>query len=136
MQPGLRMNAAASARRRALDTADSPVTVTRMIVHRNTMKGKRCKHPLVEWVRARGLAATAQHISSAGVYASAEHADADVSALQESLQIYWETNQVGDGVFPEDCVLQLGSRIKLWAPGTHADIGFAYGHPCMDGRAR
>ena len=99
------------------------------------MKGKKGKHTIRDWLRQRGLAATARNISSAGVYASAVHADADVSALQQSLQIYWQTNQVGEGVFPEECLLQFGSRIQLWAPGTHANIGFAYGHPDMDGRA-
>ena len=130
---GVRMTTT-SARPRALDSADTQVR--RTIVHRNTMKGKKGKHTIRDWLRQRGLAATARNISSAGVYASAVHADADVSALQQSLQIYWQTNQVGEGVFPEECLLQLGSRIQLWAPGTHANIGFAYGHPDMDGRVR
>ena len=130
---GVRMTTT-SARPRALDSADTQVR--RTIVHRNTMKGKKGKHTIRDWLRQRGLAATARNISSAGVYASAVHADADVSALQQSLQIYWQTNQVGEGVSPEDCLLQLGSRIQLWAPGTHANIGFAYGHPDMDGRVR
>ena len=41
-----------------------------------------------------------------------------------------------NGTYPDDVEVQVGSRIKLWAHNTHADIGFAYAHPSMDGHPR
>ena len=62
--------------------------------------------------------------------------EADVSCLAEALRNYWVANDIGDGEYPEDARLVLGSRIKLWAAGTHEDIGSAIAHPCLDGEPR
>ena len=79
---------------------------------------------------------TAANLSAIGPYASTTAADADLSGLLHALRNYWAENGIGDGTYPTDAVLQLGSKVKLWAPGTHVDIGYAVGHPNLDGRAR
>ena len=65
--------------------------------------------------------------------------DADVSGVEIALRAYWRNNELGlgqDGQLPADLELVLGSRIKLWSAGVHKDIGYAYGHPSLDGKPR
>ena len=79
---------------------------------------------------------TADKLSAIGPYASTTAADADLSGLLQALQNYWRENSIGDGTYPTDVPLQLGSKVELWAPGMHMDIGYAAGHPCLDSNAR
>ena len=79
---------------------------------------------------------TAANLSAIGPYASTTAADADLSGLLQALQNYWRENSIGDGTYPTDVPIHLGSKVKLWAPGTHVDIGYAVGHPHLDNEAR
>ena len=79
---------------------------------------------------------TADKLSAIGPYASTTAADADLSGLLQALQNYWRENSIGDGTYLTDVPIHLGSKVKLWAPGTHVDIGYAVGHPRLDNEAR
>ena len=107
--------------------------------HTNVMVGWTSKkHTARMKVTAQfgNVAITAGRLSAIGVYASTTGADANLTGLLQSLQNYWSENSIGDGVYPLTAPLALGSKVKLWAPGTHVDIGYAVGHPNLDGRAR
>ena len=110
--------------------------------HENAMVGWTSKKHTARTRVAAHFAAlgtvplTAANLSAIGPYASTTAADADLSGLLHALRNYWAENGIGEGAYPEDAVLQLGSKVKLWAPGTHVDIGYAVGHPNLDGRAR
>ena len=83
-----------------------------------------------------GSSLSATVLSTIGPYASTTAADADLSGLLQALQNYWRENSIGDGTYPTDVPIHLGSKVKLWAPGTHVDIGYAVGHPRLDNEAR
>lgn len=104
--------------------------------HVNTAVGLKCQHDVKTRLIQLRQSPTASNISTLGVYKSTTAGNADVRALAESLQNYWQQYEVGDGEFPEDVLLHIGSKIKLWAQGSHEDIGYAVGHPCLDGTAR
>ena len=111
-------------------------------MHNNKLVGKGGKHPLTVWARENKLRMTPKDLSTATVYCPFSlHArvDADVSGLEHALKVYWRDNNLGlgeDGELPADMELRLGSRIKLWSAGVHRDIGYAYGHPKLDGKPR
>ena len=54
--------------------------------------------------------------------------------LEKELENFWRVNGLGE--YPVDAKLSVASRVKLWAAGTHADIGYAAAHPNFDGKAR
>ena len=110
--------------------------------HDNVAVGMSTKSAKRHTARARVTAQfgavplTAANLSAIGPYASTTAADADLSGLLQALQNYWRENSIGDGTYPTDAPIHLGSKVKLWAPGTHVDIGYAVGHPRLDNEAR
>ena len=113
------------------------------VVHKNKMKGaglkKRNTHALYELAKEAKYPRTAEGLSQVGIYrprTKAVPVDADVSELHSSLKTFWEDEDIDGGVYPEHATIVLGSRVRLWAHETHADIGFAVGHPKQDGKAR
>ena len=104
--------------------------------HQNMVVGLKCQHEVKTRLANLRQAPTASNISALGIYRSTTAAHADVIALEKSLQNYWQQYEIGDGEFPEGVHLHIGSKIKLWAQGSHDDIGYAVGHPCLDGTAR
>ena len=104
--------------------------------HHNMVVGLKCQHEVKARLANLRQPPTASNISALGIYKSTTAAHADVIALEESLRNYWQKYEIGDGEFPEGVHLHIGSKIKLWAQGSHDDIGYAVGHPCLDGTAR
>ena len=49
---------------------------------------------------------------------------------------YLAAARVNEGKIPEDVEVRVGSRLKIWAAGTHTDLGYAYAHPNINGRPR
>ena len=99
-------------------------------------RGTKGKHMAVNMLKERKMAVTAPHLAGLNVCQSTPAFDVDLSRLHAELKEYWSRNGLNGGTYPDDAVLQVGSRIKLWAPKTHSDIGFAYAHPSLDGNPR
>ena len=111
----------------------------REVTHRNVAVGvderhAKWQHPVMRMMRERGLPTTAANISMLGVYHSTEQLEANVGMLEKELENFWRVNGLGE--YPVDAKLSVASRVKLWAAGTHADIGYAAAHPNFDGKAR
>ena len=113
------------------------------VEHKNKMKGaglnERATHALYLLAKTAEYPRTAEGLSQVGIYrprTKAVPVDADVSELHSSLKNFWEEEGIDGGVYPEHATIVLGSRVRLWAHQTHADIGYAVGHPKLDGRAR
>ena len=100
-------------------------------------------------MRAHALSLTAGRVCVAhGIHVTGPHCSepeaqrprrAQQQACGQGLKVYWRNNNLGlgeDGELPADMELSLGSRIKLWSAGVHRDIGYAYGHPKLDGKPR
>ena len=103
------------------------------------MSGKHCKHTLKRLAAGAGVDTTAAALSEFTSYCTAtpkEPIGADVTDLAKALRAYWREQNLAGGQYPAKARLVLGSRIKLWAKDTHYDIGYAYGHPNVDGRRR
>ena len=75
--------------------------------------------------KSAGLSLTARNISTIGVLCEAAAGPVCVKALIKTLVEYWSNFVKTE--FPEQAPIELGSRVKLWAAGTHRDIGFAWG---------
>ena len=76
------------------------------------------------------------NLNENGIYCQTPHLDADLSRLPRALKTYWADNNIDGGVYPPITVLYLGSRVQLWADGTHRNIGWLYAHPKHQNRAR
>jgi hypothetical protein len=101
--------------------------------------GKRGKHTAVRMLREAKLKVTARNLANLnenGIYCQTPHLDADLSRLPRALKTYWADNNLDGGVYPPSTVLYLGSRVQLWADGTHRNIGWLYAHPNHQNRAR
>jgi len=105
-------------------------------IDRAMHRGTKGKHMAVNMLKERKMAVTAPHLAGLNVCQSTPAFDVDLSRLHAELKEYWSRNGLNGGTYPDDAVLQVGSRIKLWAPKTHSDIGFAYAHPSLDGNPR
>ena len=84
------------------------------------------------------MSLTADKLGAIGPYASTTAAGADLSGLLHAVQNYWRENSIGDGmyIYPTDVPIQAGSKVGLWAPGTHVGIGYAVGHLRLNNGAR
>ena len=104
--------------------------------HQNVAIGLKGDHVLKRTLGALGQELTARNISLQKEYCSTPAAKIDVAALENALETYWRANQIGDGVYPAQAQILLGSRVQLWEAGTHTNLGYATGHPSLDGRPR
>ena len=110
--------------------------------HENVAAGTSAKSAKRHTARAHitaqfgNVSLTAANLSAIGLYAPTTATDAALLGLLHALQNYWRENSIGDSTYPTDVPLQLGSKVKLWAPGMHMGIGYATGHPCLDSNAR
>lgn len=97
----------------------------RVRVHQNIIVGVKGSHPVKHRLKSAGLSLTARNISTIGVFCEDAAGPVCVKALIKTLVEYWSNFIKTE--FPEQAPIELGSRVKLWAAGTHRDIGFAWG---------
>ena len=112
--------------------------------HVNFVKGMhmamRCgaqgTHAAVNTLRAQKLRVTAPNLAQLSEFHELPQFTVNFSRLRKELKEYWTRNGLNSRNCPDDVELQVGSRVKLWAHEMHADIGFAYAHPSLDGKPR
>ena len=73
--------------------------------------GKRCKHTAVRLHREGKKAITALNLSRLYIYCRTLFLNADFSRLCRTLRAYWLANRLDGGVYPENMVIQVGSRV-------------------------
>ena len=56
--------------------------------------------------------------------------------LKQEFETYLAAADINEGAIPDDVEVQVGSRVKIWAAGTHTDVGYMYAHPNINGRPR
>ena len=104
--------------------------------NRAMRRGAKGSHAAVNTLRGQKVRVTAPNLAQLGVVQELPQCKVDLSRLHTELKEYWSREGLNNGTYPDDVEVQVGSRIKLWAHNTHADIGFAYAHPSMDGHPR
>ena len=122
-------------RKAAPPTAEKHVNFVKG-TNRAMRRGAKGSHAAVNTLREQKVRVTAPNLAQLGVVQELPQCQVDLSRLHTELKEYWSREGLNNGTYPDDVEVQVGSRIKLWAHNTHADIGFAYAHPSMDGHPR
>ena len=108
--------------------------------HLNFAWGLSCRHPAQKaGVKGRHQPAAPCRfaaISNCGEIYCTDLGPVKVGDLKMEFESYLAAARVNEGKIPEDVEVRVGSRLKIWAAGTHTDLAYAYAHPNINGRPR
>ena len=108
--------------------------------HLNFAWGLFCKHP-AQKAGVKGRYQPAEQcrftaISNCAEIYSTPIGPVKLGDLKQEFETYLAAADINEGAIPDDVEVQVGSRVKIWAAGTHTDVGYAYAHPNINGRPR
>ena len=130
---------AADAATDVVDDEDDPLTKRiKALRKKHTQQvagGKSGHHPTKTALKHANLRLTLGNISTNAPAIDAQLGTVKVNELLSEMIRYCVRYGI-DSIVHEDTEVQIGSRISIWAEGTHVNMGFAYAHPNLHSQER
>ena len=115
--------------------------------HLNYAWGVTCKHAAqkaglrrygkrARWAPQRKAPCRITAIAACGLIYTTPLGPAKLDDLKDQFEKYLSAAGINSGTIPSNTEVKVASRLKIFDPSTHVDLGFAYASQDINGRPR